>query len=204
MNKKNDLARKVGSRVKRLRKEAKLTLKQLTKTTGLSTPLLSKIENGLVTPSLQTLQIISDILKVDIGYFFGKEEENDRYVINRAGDRKVIYSERGSKGKITYQVENLAKGFEKAFIEPFISTIMCRNDEDLEPVKHGGQELLYVIEGKIRLTLGEKKFVLKKGDATYLDGDIPHKAISLSRKLAKTLNVMLIPGSRIGIFETKD
>lgn len=204
MNQKNDLARKIGSRLKELRKEIKLTLKQLAEATGLSTPLLSKIENGLVMPSIQTLQKISDALKVDIGYFFREEIEEGRYVINREGERKIIYSERGSKGKVTYEVENLAKGMEKPFMEPIIATIVRRNDEDFEGVKHGGQELLYVIEGKIRLTLGIKKFVLKKGDAAYFDGDMSHKAISLSRKSAKTLNVHLIPGSRIGVFETKD
>jgi transcriptional regulator with XRE-family HTH domain len=201
---KDDLAGKIGIRLKELRKTMGLSMKQLAKETKLSPPLFSRIENGLVMPSVQTLQIISDIFKVDIGYFFRKEEEDRRYVINREGDRKVVYSERGSKGKVTYQVENLAKGMEKPFMEPFIATIMRRNDEDVETVKHGGQELLYVIEGKIRLTLGEKKFVLKKGDAAYFDGDTPHKAISLSKKLAKTLDVMLIPGSRISVFETED
>jgi len=201
---KNDLARQIGKREKELRKQSGLTLKRLAEETKLSVPLLSRIENGLVMPSIPTLQEIANALKVGIGYFFGKEEKDRRYVINREGDRKVMYSERGSKGKVTYEVENLAKGFEKPFMEPIIATIMRRYDKELEGVKHGGQELLYVIEGKIWLTLGEKKLILKKGDAAYFEGDILHKAISLSKKHAKTLNVHLIPGSRIGIFEAED
>lgn len=201
---KDDLAGKIGIRLKELRKAMGLSMKKLTEETKLSSSLFSRIENGLVMPSIPTLQTISDIFKVDIGYFFREEKEDRRYVINREGDRKVIHSERGSKGQVTYEVENLAKGMEKPFMEPFIVTIMRRNDEDVEAVKHGGQELIYVIEGKIRLTLGEKKFVLKKGDAAYFDGDTPHKAVSLSKKLAKTLDVMLIPGSRMSVFETQD
>lgn len=201
MEKKDELARRIGSRVMEIRKQAGLTLKRLAEATDLSPALLSRVENGLAMPSIPTLQMIADSLKVDIGYLF-KSEGEKRYVISRKGTRKVSYSERGSTGKTTYEVEVLAEGMENPFMEPIIATLLARKDEDFNAVTHGGQELMYVLEGKVELTLGEKKFVLKKGDAAYFDGDLPHKGISLSKKPARSLNVHLIPGRRVGTFET--
>ncbi len=51
--------------------------------------------------------------------------------------------------------------------------------------------------------LGEEKFILKKGDALYLNGSVPHKAISLSKRPARSLSINLIPGSRTGFFESE-
>ena len=203
MENKISLAKKIGNRIKELRKQAGLTLKQLAEASGLTSGTLSKIENGLAMPSIPTLQVIADALKTDVGYFF-KEEDEKGYFISRRGKRKVSYSERGSKGKITYEVESLTEGMENPFMEPVIVTLVSRKNEDLEVVRHGGQELLYIIEGKIEFTLGEKKLILKKGDSAYFNGDIPHKAISLSKKPAMALNVLLVPGRRPRIFGAGD
>jgi len=203
MNVKDSLARRIGNRVRGIRKQAGLTLKQLAEASGLTPGTLSKIENGLTKPSITTLQMIANSLKVDIGYLF-KIEGEKRYVISRKGIRKVSYSERGSTGKPTYKVELLSEGMENPFMEPIIATLLARKDEDFNAIAHGGQELMYVLEGKVELTLGEKKFILKKGDAAYFDGDLPHKGISLSKKPARSLNVHLIPGTRVGSFETTD
>jgi len=199
---KDNLARRIGSRLKELRKSIGLSLKQLTEETKLSTPLFSRIENGLVMPSIPTLQKISDILKVDIGYFF-KEEEERGYVVSYQGARKVVYSERASKGKISYEIELLADGFDNPFMEPVIVTLVGAEDE-VDIITHGGQEFLYVLQGKMELTLGMNKFRLKKGDSVYFNGSIPHKGISLSKKLARTLNIHVIPGRRIGTFQTNN
>ena len=203
MNVKDSLARRIGNRVREIRKQAGLTLKQLAEASGLTPGTLSKIENGLTKPSITTLQMIANSLKVDIGYLF-KSGGEKRYVISRKGTRKVSYSERGSTGKPTYKVELLAEGMENPFMEPIIATLLAREEEDFNAIAHGGQELMYVLEGKVKLTLGEKKIILRKGDAAYWDGDIPHKAISLSKKPARSLNVHLIPGTRVGSFETQD
>ena len=203
MKDKNDLARQIGKRLKDLRKQARLTLKQVAKDAGLSSPLLSRLENGQTMPSIQTLQLIASSLKTDIGFFFNTEESRS-YVLSRKGERKVSHSERGAKGKVTYDVEQLAEGFDNPYMEPIIATIVARDHKGFNAISHGGQEVLYVIEGKIELTLGEEKFIMSEGDGAYYDGDVPHKAISLSKKPAKTFNVHFIPGKRVGTFLSHD
>lgn len=199
MKEKNDLSKQIGKKLKDLRKQAGLTLKQIAKDTGLSSPLLSRLENGQTMPSIQTLQLISSSLKTDIGFFF-KTEEGKKYVISRKGKRKISHSERGAKGKVTYGVEQISEGFDNPYMDPIIATIVARDHKGFKAISHGGQEVLYVIEGKIELTLGDETFILSEGDAVYYDGDVPHKAISLSKKVAKTFNVHFIPGKRVGTF----
>jgi len=69
MENRDEFAKQIGNRIKELRKEAGLILKQLAEATELSSPLISKIENGLAMPSLPTLRLIADALKVNAGYF---------------------------------------------------------------------------------------------------------------------------------------
>lgn len=177
-----------------------LSLKQLAAATHLSPPLFSRIENGLLMPSIPTLQTISDILKVDLGYFFKKEEDRG-FVITRQGSREMTYSKRGPKKKAIYGLELLAKGMENPFMEPSIVTEFAGPNENFPLARHDGQEFIYVLEGKLELTLGEKKYTLNKGDAAYFIGEIPHGGKSLSQKPARTINVHLIPGTRVGTFE---
>lgn len=203
MKGRNDLAIRIGGRLKSLRKAMGLSLKQLADATHLSSPLFSRIENGLVMPSIPTLQTISEILKVDLGYFFKKDEERG-YVLTRQGSRKTTYSRRGAKKKAIYGLELLAEGMETPFMEPCIVTEFAGSNEDFPLARHDGQEFVYVLEGRLELTLGEKKHVLNKGDAAYFIGEIPHGGKSLSKKPARTINVHLIPGTRIGTFNHGD
>jgi len=200
---KSDLEKRIGNKLKGLRKSMRLSMKQLAEMTNLSPPLFSRIENGLVMPSIPTLQTISNILKVDLGYFFKKEEDRG-YVITRQGGRKITYSKRVLKKRAIYGLELLAEGMENPFMEPCIVTEFAGPDENFPLAKHDGQEFVYVLEGKLELTLGEKKYALNKGDTAYFIGEIPHGGKSLSKKLARTINVHLIPGTRIGTFESKD
>ncbi len=191
----NDLAKSIGRKLKELRKSMGMTTKRLTEETGLSASLISRIENGLVMPSVPSLEMLSNVLKTDIGYFFQKNEAQE-YVVSRDGSRSVGTTQRG------YRAELLAEGMEDRFMEPVIMTLKGKDREKEVPLAaHEGQEFSYVLEGKVEVTLGMKKHILRKGDAAYWKGSIPHKGISLSKKPAKTLNVNLVPGIRVGMFE---
>lgn len=198
MEKREELARRIGNKVREIRKESGLTLKQLAEATELSTALLSRVENGLAMPSIPTLQVIGDVLKVDVGYLF-RQDEDRGYVVSRQGSRRCIISQRG------YGLEFLAEGMDNSFMEPGIMTAKPKNQEkEVETATHEGQEFMYVLEGRLELSLGTKKYVLKKGDAAYWNGSVPHKGISLSEKPARTLNVHLVPGRRSGTFQTRE
>ena len=193
---KDNLARRIGRNLKTFRQEARLSQKYLAETVDLSSTLISRIENGFLRPSLATLELIANSLKVDIGHFF-RDEERTRYTISFKGKRRTIVSKRGYD-----RIELLVEGVDNAFMEPAVVTAKGKAQEGMVKLAvHDGQEFMYVLEGKLELTVGSRKYILKKEDAAYWHGDIPHKGISLSKKPAKTLNVHLIPGKRVGTFK---
>lgn len=197
MSNQDALAARIGINLKQLRVESGLSQKGLAEAAQLSPTLISRIENGLVRPSIATLELIAQSLKVDIGYLF-RDEEKRQFVISYRGGRKNVQSQRG------YEIETLVEEMENHFMDPVIVSLRGKEEEDrVELAMHEGQEFMYVLEGKVEVTLGSKRFVLKQGDAAYWNGSVPHKGISLSKKPAKTLNVHLIPGSRTGTFALK-
>lgn len=198
MSKQDALAARIGSNLKRLRLESGLSQKAFAASTHLSPTLISRIENGLVRPSIATLELIAHTLKVDIGFFF-KDEEQKQFVISHKGKRKNFPSERG------YEIESLVEEMENQFMDPAIVSLKGKDAEDkVELATHEGQEFMYVLEGRVEMILGTKRFVLNKGDSAYWNGSVPHKGISLSKKSAKTLNVHLMPGKRTGTFAVKE
>jgi transcriptional regulator with XRE-family HTH domain len=194
---KDDLAKMVGARLKDLRRKSGLSQKKLAQTANLSATLVCKIENGSAMPSIPTLYTLSNALKVNVGYFFQGEDEERGYAISLQGNRTQTVSERG------YLAELLAEGMENPFMEPAILELKERDKEkEVTLVTHDGQEFLYVLEGRLELFLGAKRFLLKAGDAAYWNGTIPHTGVNVSKKRARTLNVHLIPGKRTGTFSS--
>ena len=188
------LAGRIGANLKTLRLESGLNQKSLAEATQLSPTLISRIESGLVRPSVATLELIAQSLKVDIGYFF-RDEERRHFCISLRESRKSVTSKRG------YGIEVLIEGMENHFMDPAIVTLRGKKEEDkVELATHEGQEFMYVLEGKAEVVLGSKRFIVKQGDAAYWNGNVPHKGISLSKKPARTLNVHLIPGTRTKTF----
>jgi transcriptional regulator with XRE-family HTH domain len=194
MSNQDVLAGRIGANVKTLRTESKLSQKSLAEATKLSPTLISRIESGLVRPSIATLELIAQSLKVDIGYFF-RDEEKGQYSISQKEKRETVPYQRG------YNIETLVDGMENRFMDPAIITLKGKDEEErVELAGHEGQEFMYVLEGKVELILGSKSYVLKKGDAAYWNGSVPHKGVSLGKRLARTLNVHLVPGKRTGTF----
>jgi len=188
------LAGRIGANLKALRLESGMSQKSLAQATQLSPTLISRIESGLVRPSIATLEVIAQCLKVDIGYFF-RDEEKGQYWISQKENRKTVPYVRG------YNIETLVDGMENRFMDPAIITLKGKDEEEkVELAGHEGQEFMYVLEGNVELILGSKRFVLRKGDAAYWNGSVPHKGVSLGKKLARTLNVHLVPGKRTGTF----
>lgn len=196
MQDKNDLSKRIGGQLKKKRLEAGLTLKNLASETGLSSALISRIEHGKIMPSIPTLQLIAINLKVEIEEFF-RDTDQSLYVVSYKEDHRLVHS-----GDRYENIEMLSGGLENAFMEPAIVTLKRKSKEnDMALVTHEGQEFMYVLEGKIEITLGMKKFIMKKGDTAYWYGKIPHKGVSLGNRTARTLNIHLIPGKRAGSFE---
>jgi transcriptional regulator with XRE-family HTH domain len=179
---------RLGPRVRELRQQRGMTLRQLAEKAGLSTALLSKVENNVVSPTIPTLWKICEALGVRVGYFFqdGEQESRD-YVVTRKDKRPVVFREGSKHG---YMYESLAYGKPDHAMEPFVVTVAPGERRGGKLFSHAGDELVFVLEGRVEFVLGELSFVLEEGDSVYFNSQRPHRLQALDGREARTLQVV--------------
>jgi transcriptional regulator with XRE-family HTH domain len=181
---------RVGERVKALREQKGLSLKELADLTGFSTALLSQMENHLVSPSLGTIIKLAKALGVRVGDFLG-ETEGEPFTIVRKDERKKV-SRFASKEGVKYGYSYEALGFEKKdrHMEPFIVTLEPATVKTSKTSVHDGEEFIFVLDGEMEVILGNHTDVLYPGDSIYYDSNIPHRVQCHQDKVTKILAVL--------------
>ncbi len=181
---------RVGEKVKVLREQKGLSLKELADLTGFSTALLSQMENHLVSPSLGTIIKLAKALGVRVGDFLG-ETEGEPFAIVRKDERKTV-SRFASKEGVKYGYSYESLGFEKKnrHMEPFIVTLEPATVKASKTSVHDGEEFIFVLEGEMEVILGNHTDVLYPGDSIYYDSNIPHRVQCHQDKVAKILAVL--------------
>ena len=165
----------IGKKIKEIRENKGISLQQLSKLTGFSSAILSQIENHLESPSLGTLFKIAKALEVDIGEFFGVKGTSP-FAITKTGEGEKV-ARFASKDGITrygYTYMSLGMGKQNRKLEPFVVILEPETVKNEQPYAHEGEEFIYVLEGKVEITLRENKDILEVGDAIYYDSSIPH------------------------------
>jgi transcriptional regulator with XRE-family HTH domain len=174
-------------KIKELRASRKLSLDKLAGLTGFTKGYLSRIENSDKAPPIYTLSRISQALGVDIAQFFSDNEhapQEQNYSISRRGERVRV----GGRGTpYGYDYEAVAPDKAGKNMEPYVVTIDFKTKTEF---RHEGEELLFVLEGKLEFFLNKERFVLEQGDSIYFDAHLPHSGRSLGEKNAKMLIVV--------------
>ena len=183
------LALNIGPKIKRLRKDHQLTLHDLSLNTGLSKPLLSQVENGLVITPLPTLLKISNAFGVPLTHFITDDEERilvvRRKEINAAPKRYVE-----GRDPNNYNYSSLVKGKTNKKMEPLYMEFSQMAKGKVVPMSHHGDEFIHVLEGKLEVGYEDTVVVLDAGDSLYLDGRIPHSYRSLTKKRTRAIMVV--------------
>lgn len=174
--------RMIGANIRAIRNSSKASLDEVAKRAGLTKSTLSKIENGRTSSPISTLVAIARALGVRLADFFHEEESDAGYVLTRKGKGKAIVRD-GTRFGYTY--EALAVDFPNKPVEPFFLTISPGDKEG--HFQHAGQEFIYLLSGKIELTLGETKMELHPGDSLYFDSTTHHALRLLGKKPARFL-----------------
>jgi transcriptional regulator with XRE-family HTH domain len=176
----------IADRIRKLRLEAGLTLSEAAEKAELNKSSLSKIETCQISPSISTLIRIAKVLGVSITDFFVDADPGPVYVLTKK-DQGMVVSQDGSKFGYNYKGLALEKSEKTA--EPFILTI-APTDPPGE-FRHGGQEFIYMLSGKMEFTIDEEELLLSPGDSLYFDADHPHQTRILGKKPAKFLCIFI-------------
>lgn len=147
-------------------------MRELASEVGLSASFLSLVERSLATPSLSSLRRIADALATPIFYFL-LDDAPVNLVIRKGATRVISVAD--SPG-LTYELltPNL-----RGKMEAFIVKLEPGAPGYGSPLSHPAEEWLFVLEGKMRLILGGKQYLLEPGDSIYFDGAIPHKSVAV-------------------------
>ncbi|MBY5871702.1 helix-turn-helix domain-containing protein [Rhizobium ruizarguesonis] len=190
--KENNLEMAIGHEVRAYRKKLGITVTDLAAATGISLGMLSKIENGNISPSLTTLQSLSRALGVPLTAFFRRFEEPRNAVFVKAG-QGIELERRGTRAGHQYNllghIDNNTSG---VIVEPYLITLTA--DSDTFPTfQHEGMEFLYMLEGVVVYRHGDQLFQMEPGDSLFFDADAPHGPEQLVKLPSKYLSIITYP-----------
>jgi transcriptional regulator with XRE-family HTH domain len=172
----HSLDKHLGNTLRHLRLENGLTIAEVSKRANVSRGMLSKIENGLTSPSLEKLEQLANALGVTLSRLFHD------YDTPKAGAQYVRHGEgmevvrRGTKSGHTYHLLAYDTGPKKLF-EPFLISL-DEESEVFDPFEHTGTEFIYMLEGKLEYSVGENLYVLEPGDSLTFDAEQPHRPMA--------------------------
>jgi transcriptional regulator with XRE-family HTH domain len=178
----------IGAQVRRRRKSLDLTAAQLGKMAGISTGMLSKIENGAISASLSTLRALATALNISMSSLFTESEERRDCSFVKAG-QGVRIERRGTKAGHLYDLlgHSLAGGIA---VEPFLITLK-RNAQAYTNFRHDGVEFIYMLTGKVRYRHSERTYLLEPGDALFFDAAARHGPEELVEAPMRYLSIII-------------
>ena len=161
----------IGKQVRISRKSAGVTLQQPSKQSLLSASMLSKIENGQISASLKTIQLICHALNISITSLFKQHDKDVEPTFIKSGNGLTI-ERAGSDESRHYQLlgHNVSGSLK---VEPCLITVTSR-DYDFPDFQHKGVEFIYMLKGEMDYYYGTEIYHFQKGDSIYFDSDKPH------------------------------
>lgn len=180
----------IGQKIRKLRKDERLTLQDLSDLSGLSKPLLSQIENDQVIPPIATLLKIAKGLKVGIHYFFEEEEDRQKFVLLRSDNLKSSRRRAGNDSPRNYLYHTLAPGMRHKSMEPFLIEFEEGPWDETLLYRHEGEEFIYLISGELEFHYANEVMILSPGDCIYYDSAESHGYISLGTERARAVAVL--------------
>lgn len=174
----------IGNKVKELRTNAKLTLRELSEKTNLSTGFLSQLERGLTSIATDSLQVLAEALNVDTSYFFSRLSTRNG-VIMRSYEKEVMKIDNSMY--ISYLFT--ANPFDKQMMPRIIDILPCNSSENLTQYQHEGEEFIYVIEGTLTLFVNNERHELFPCDGAHFSSKTMHNYANYTNKMVKIIEV---------------
>jgi transcriptional regulator with XRE-family HTH domain len=189
--KNNQLEVAIGHQVRQFRQDLDMTVAEVAKLAGLSSGMLSKIENGMTSPSLATLRALSRALNVPVTSFFRKFEEQRDATYVKAGEGLPI-ERRGTRAGHLYHLLGHSVGH-RTSVEPYLITL-TEKSEVFPLFQHSGTEFIYVLEGRVIYRHGSQTYDMGPGDSLFFDSDVPHGPEELVTLPVRMLSLIVRPG----------
>lgn len=178
-----------GDKLKQVRERQNYTLRNLSSLVGVSSSLLSQIENNRISPSLDTLMKITEALEIDPEYLFEKVKQPKEVSLVRRTERDVVRLH-----DVTYeQVSPPADSSETLPYEIMELTVPPEGKKGSSEFGHPGRETGLIIEGTAILHYGSKTYQLQAHDSITFASRVPHILENAGDKPLKAIWVISPP-----------
>jgi transcriptional regulator with XRE-family HTH domain len=180
----------IGVEVRSLRKSLDLTVAELSIAAGITTGMLSKIENGTISPSLATLGSLARALNVPISRLFAETDERRDCSFVKAGTG-VRIERRGTKSGHKYDLLGHSLSGEVQ-VEPYLITL-ASDAVPYTQFRHAGMEFLYMLSGKVLYRHADRTYLMESGDALFFDAAARHGPEDLIEAPMQYLSIIIFP-----------
>ncbi len=178
----------LGKRVRALRRRMDLTAVELARQAHVSVATVSKIENGIISTSLSTLDALAGALRVPIAELFSGVEDRRDCSMVPAG-QGVVIDRRGTRSGHHYRL--LGHALRGAVVaEPYLVSLSEEADT-FDQFRHAGIEFIHMLEGSVVYRHGDNSYRLAPGDSMLFDAAALHGPEELIELPARLLSVIM-------------
>ncbi|MCM3337677.1 XRE family transcriptional regulator [Paenibacillus sp. MER TA 81-3] len=156
----------IGKKVEKYRKAKGLSSRELAKLAEITPSMLSQIERGLANPSIQTLKVLAKTLDVPTFSFLLEETNTDDLIVRSSKRKKMIID------NLSYEL--LSPDF-TGNLATAIMNVPPNTSSSEKLLEHRGEEVAFILEGKIRVYLDEEEYLLEAGDSVKIPANLKHK-----------------------------
>jgi quercetin dioxygenase-like cupin family protein len=174
----------IGEHIRHLRSRRHVSVRAFAAQTGFSASFISQLENGLVSPSLGSLQKIAETLGVTLGEFFAATASGEEPLIVRTADRRRLDSTWTDA-----HLEALGSMVRSRRLEPVLAIFGPGGKSGKHVHSYSREEFAFVVKGRVTLTLGDEESDLGPGDAATLPAHAPHR---WENRSGETVEILMI------------
>jgi transcriptional regulator with XRE-family HTH domain len=168
---KEETRHRFGEILRNVRERRGITLKKVAMEVGVSESLISQIERNKVSPSVDTLISIANVLEIDLEYLFRDYKRKKNATIVHP-EQRITRTFQG----VTYEhLTVVSDPTDEHSMEALLLTLEAGGTRGDMEYGHRGKELGVILDGSGTLTYGNNVYTIKVGDCVSFDSDIPHK-----------------------------
>ncbi len=181
---------KLGEKIKLLRIEKSLSLRDLSSKSGISAAAIHKLESNGMTPTITTMMKIADALERNVSYFIEEEGNKDVVFIPVTKREPILTFKKGLDLKGIS-----AKQYGDFIMTAAYATVEVGASSGRTPMQHRGEELIYCLRGKIEFSVQDEVYVLDPGDSINFRTNLKHRWKNIGDRQAKLIWVLAVPPS---------
>ncbi len=179
----------IGPKLRELRDVNGLSLQQLSDRSDVAPAAIHKVEQGNMVPTITTLLKLAAALDRPVSYFVDEEEAVPSYVVvTRAKERKKVFTSHTG-----IDLAGISGPYGQYFVASAIAEVEPGASSGDNPLRHPGEELIYMLSGSLEVVVGDQTIRLSSGDSVHFRTDREHRWANPTKRPARAVWMALRP-----------